>query len=76
MSDFERLQQRVLQLEELFSHHQLQVEQLNDVILELRGAVEKLETQVTIQQRRLEALQAREANPESDDPADHKPPHY
>ena len=76
MSDFEALQQRVVQLEELFSHHQHDVQQLNEVILQLRSELDALQIKYANQQTRLEAIQESQAQAASDDLADQKPPHY
>lgn len=76
MSDLDALLRRVVQLEELFSHHQHHVQQLNDVIIQLRGELDVLQRQHANQQSRLEAIQETQAFAESEDLADHKPPHY
>lgn len=74
MSDLERLQHRVVQLEELFSHHQHHVQQLNDVIVQLRGELDVLQVKSANQQKALETIRASQSVEE--DLADQKPPHY
>ncbi|HJN09840.1 MAG TPA: SlyX family protein [Pirellulaceae bacterium] len=76
MSDVDALLRRVVQLEELFSHHQHHVQQLNEVIVQLRGDLDALQIKYANQQSRLESLQERQAVAESEDLADQKPPHY
>jgi len=76
MSDNDALLRRVIQLEELFSHHQHHVQQLNDVIVALRAEIDALQNKFANQQRRLETLQETQMLGESTDLADEKPPHY
>ena len=76
MSDIDALRQRVVQLEELFSHHQHHVQQLNEVIVELRREMDVLQIKTANQQSRLEAIQDSQAHSASEDLADQKPPHY
>ena len=76
MSDIDTFLKRVIQLEELFSHQQHHVQQLNDVIIQLRGELDSLQTKYTQQQSRLEAIQESQAAAEREDLADEKPPHY
>lgn len=76
MSDVEALLQRVVQLEELFSHHQHHVQQLNEVIIQLRGELDVLQIRYAKQQDRLAAMQESQTIAESEDLADQKPPHY
>ncbi len=76
MSDVDALVNRVVQLEELFSHHQHHVQQLNEVIVQLRGELDSLQIKYANQQSRLESLQESQALAETVDLADEKPPHY
>ena len=76
MSDIEALLQRVVQLEELFSHHQHHVQQLNEVIVQVRDELDALQIKYANQQSRLESLQESQALAEREDPTDQKPPHY
>ena len=76
MSDDDALLRRVIQLEELFSHHQHEVQQLNDVIIQVRGELEALQAKYAIQQSILETLQESQSVLGSEDLADQKPPHY
>lgn len=76
MPDLDALLRRVVQLEELFSHHQHHVQQLNDVIIQLRGELDVLHVKYVNQQNRLEAILESQADAPSEDLADQKPPHY
>jgi uncharacterized coiled-coil protein SlyX len=72
MSDSVGLERRVRQLEELVSHQQHLLEQLNQVIVDLRGDLEGLNRQFIY---RLLDLQSQLGRREAEDP-DEKPPHY
>jgi uncharacterized coiled-coil protein SlyX len=76
MPDVDAMLRRVVQLEELFSHHQHDVQQLNQVILELHSELDALKTNYTNQQSQLEAIQESRSQTLSEDLADEKPPHY
>ena len=76
MPDVDALQQRLIQLEELFSHHQHHVQQLNEVIVQLRDELDVLQTKYAHQQSRIESLQETQASSTSETLADEKPPHY
>ncbi len=76
MSEIDTLRQRVVQLEELFSHHQHHVQQLNEVIVEVRDELDALKIKCANQQSRLESLADSRALAEGEDLADQKPPHY
>ncbi len=76
MPDVEGLAQRVVQLEELFSHHQHHVQQLNDVIVQMRGELDAMQIKLDRQENRLAALQESQPPAEGIDLADEKPPHY
>lgn len=67
-------QERVVRLEELFSHHQHMVQQLNDVIVQLRAEVENLKARSARQEARLQLVADKQAS--LDDQPDEKPPHY
>lgn len=74
MPEESSLQDRVVRLEELFSHHQHTVQQLNDVILRLRDEVESLTRRVDGHESRLQLLSEKQAALEEQ--PDEKPPHY
>lgn len=76
MSEIDSLLKRVVQLEELFSHHQHHVQQLNDVIVNMRDELDALQIKCANQQSRLENLSDSQARAEGEDLADQKPPHY
>lgn len=65
--------ERLTHLEEQFAHQQHTVEQLNEVVIELRGTVEKLEAAINKNHERIEELEEHEVTSE---PADEQPPHY
>ena len=68
------LSDRVLQLEELVSHQEHLVQQVNEVVVQLRAEVARLDLKLTEQQARLTWL--------AEDPSgdatlgEEKPPHY
>jgi uncharacterized coiled-coil protein SlyX len=67
-------QERVERLEELFSHHQHMVQQLNEVIVQLRTDVENLKARAARYEARLQQVADKQAS--LDDQPDEKPPHY
>jgi uncharacterized coiled-coil protein SlyX len=67
------LEQRVTQLEELFTYHQHLVQQLNEVAVELRADLETLSKRVATQQKQIEWLTQ---NNSPVDDREEKPPHY
>jgi len=67
------LDQRVLQLEELVSHQERLVEELNGVLVDLRAEHDQLKKTVSVQVRNIEAKIETQANPL--DPNE-QPPHY
>jgi uncharacterized coiled-coil protein SlyX len=74
MPETNQLEQRVVELEELFAHHERLVQQLNEVVVELRAELSIVQTQSFEQQARIRMLSE---NQESQgDPFDEKPPHY
>ena len=73
MSGQDALERRLIQLEELLSHHEHNYQQLNEVVLGLREEVDALRGSITERLKRLESM--------ADDPAsfqrpDERPPHY
>lgn len=66
------LHQRITQLEELFSHHQNTVDQLNAIVIQLRTSVERHQSTILRQQNEIETLQDNLSEP----PANERPPHY
>ena len=68
------LEERVTRLEEIHSHHQHLMDQLNEVIVGLRRDLTRLEKRYDEQQSRLKTLMADHSVIE-DDP-DERPPHY
>lgn len=73
MTELEALQQRVVQLEELFSHNEQLVMELNQTLVALRADHDKLQAMCVEQNQRLAVVAERQAMPM--DP-DEKPPHY
>ena len=67
------LEDRVLQLEELVSHQERLLEELNGVLIDIRNEHESLRKTVSVQVREIEAKLEGESN--SFDPNE-KPPHY
>ena len=70
----ENVSDRVVALEELLSHQQHIIQQLNDVVVELRGQLDNLAARQQIHEQRLKTLMESYSNIE-DDPHE-KPPHY
>ncbi len=73
MSDA-KLQDRVTQLEETLTHHEHLVEQLNQVVIQLRADLEKMQAENEEQSRHLKWLM--QNNSIIEDSPDEKPPHY
>ncbi|MCA9144837.1 MAG: SlyX family protein [Planctomycetaceae bacterium] len=74
MSETESLQRRIVQLEELFSHHEHHVHQLNDAVVQLRRELAVVEAKCREQEGRIRSLS--EHHEAASDPLDEKPPHY
>lgn len=74
MSDIESLQRRIVQLEELFSHHEHLVHQLNQAVVQVRKELAVVEAKCKEQEGRIRSL--RESQESERDPLDEKPPHY
>ena len=74
MSATEVLQRRVVQLEELFSHQEHTVQQLNDSVIQLRKELDQLEAKCNEQEGRIRSLA--EGHEPTGDPLDEQPPHY
>ncbi|MDG2383216.1 MAG: SlyX family protein [Pirellulaceae bacterium] len=73
MSEHQDLQERVTKLEELNSHQELLLQQLHQVVLELRTEHEQLRTQTKL---RIEQLVSQAESRSSELDPDEKPPHY
>jgi uncharacterized coiled-coil protein SlyX len=67
------LEQRILQLEELFMHQQNLVQQLNEVAIELRNDVDSLSKQLKTHGKQLGWLNQ---NTSVIEDREEKPPHY
>lgn len=74
MSDVEQLQNRLIHLEEIFSHQENIVQQLNDSVIQLRTELARLETRFNDQEGRIRSLAEHQETVR--DPLDEKPPHY
>ena len=74
MSDTHEMEQRVLVLEELVSHQEHLLRELNRTVFELRGELDRLELGYRRQQERIESLT--DARTRDDAPANDPPPHY
>ena len=68
------LEKRVIQLEELYSHQQHLVQQLDEELVKLRSVIEKLEYRHVVQDDRLKWLIDNRLT--LDDIPNEKPPHY
>ena len=68
------LEKRVIQLEELYSHQQHLVQQLDEELVKLRSVIEKLEYRHVFQEDRLKWLIDNRLT--LDDIPNEKPPHY
>lgn len=74
MSETEPLQRRIMQLEELFSHQEHLVHQLNEAVIDLRGELARVEAKCNEQEGRIRSLAEHRVTQR--DPIDEKPPHY
>lgn len=74
MSESEALQRRIVQLEELFSHHERLVHQLNEAVVQLRKELSRVEAKCAAQEGRIRSLADQQVTER--DPLDEKPPHY
>ena len=74
MSESKAFQVRITQLEETVLHQERLVEQLNEIVIQLRADLEKMETENEEQRRQVKWLT--ENNSIIEDRADKKPPHY
>ena len=74
MSETEPLQRRIVQLEELFSHQEHLVYQLNEAVVQLRKDLANLEAKCTEQEGRLRSISENQETVR--DPLEEKPPHY
>ena len=73
MSDLENLQKRVTQLEEISSHQEHLIQQLNQVIMELRMEHDQYRARTKLQLEQLESqIDSRSVELDPDE----KPPHY
>ena len=68
------LEKRVIQLEELYSHQQHLVQQLDEELVKLRSVIEKLEYRHVVQEDRLKWLIDNRLT--LDDIPNEKPRHY
>ncbi|MCA9122784.1 MAG: SlyX family protein [Planctomycetaceae bacterium] len=73
-SDTDSLRLRVVQLEELFSHQEHLVHQLNEAVVDLRRELAVVDAKCREQEGRLRSLS--ESQEAFRDPLDEKPPHY
>ena len=73
MPDDRALRDRVTQLEELSSHQEHLLQQLNDVVVHLRADYDVLLARIN---SRIDNLEARLENLASHDDPSEKPPHY
>jgi len=67
-----KLEQRVINLEEKLAHEHFCVKQLNEVVVELRIQLELLEKTIKTQNEKIATLQQNSA----EDMPHEKPPHY
>ena len=74
MSESKAFQVRITQLEETVLHQERLVEQLNEIVIQLRADLEKMETENEGQRRQVKWLT--ENNLIIEDRAEEKPPHY
>lgn len=74
MSESESTHSRLNKLEEVFTHHQVMLDDLNEVIIELRSQLDRLQTQRQAMEATVQWLvQHQQASP---DLPHEKPPHY
>ena len=74
MSETEPLQRRIVQLEELFSHHEHLVHQLNEAVIQLRSELARVEAKCNEQEGRIRSLAEHQTT--AREILDEKPPHY
>ena len=75
MGDTSSLDKRVTKLEEIHSHQQHLIDQLNEVVVSLRLDLSNIKQKYEEQQARLKTLTANLSPIEDDDPNE-RPPHY
>ena len=73
MSDEQRLRKRVIQIEELLSHQEHVIQQLNDVVLQLRAEHDSVTLKL---QQRIDRLETQIDTLSSPYDPNEKPPHY
>ena len=73
MSDIDDLQRRTAEVEFLLTHLQRDLDALNQVVLEQRAEIERLQSLVSRFEHRIGNL---EADPEVRDPGEERPPHW
>ena len=73
MTEEQRLRERVIQIEELLSHQEHVIQQLNEVVLKLRTDYESLSAKL---QDRMGRLEGQVDNLSSPYDPNEKPPHY
>jgi len=74
MTDTSSLEHRLIQLEELVTHQQHVLQQLDEVIVQLRSDADQLTKTILSQQDRIQWL-AENATADQT-PPDERPPHY
>jgi len=74
MPQAETPETRLNKLEEIFTHHQVMLDELNGVIIELRGQLDRLQAKQQTLENTVQLLVQHQ--PQSEDPRDEKPPHY
>ena len=74
MSETQLLQGRIVQLEELFSHQEHLVSQLNEAVVQLRKDLSRAEAKCNEQETRIRLLAEQQVTER--DPVEEKPPHY
>ena len=74
MSESKAFEVRITQLEEAVLHQERLVQQLNEIVIQLRAGLEKIE--VENEERRRQVKWLTENNSIIEDRADKKPPHY
>ena len=74
MSESETAHSRLNKLEEIFTHHQVMLDDLNEVIITLRGELDRLQTQQQAMQATVESLVQHQQ--QAPDLPHEKPPHY
>jgi len=75
MSPDPEIQRRLLDLEESLCHDQRLIEELNQVVIDLRGQIDQLEKRLSRAELRVRAVDQRIPDSEEDLPHE-KPPHY